>query len=139
MRCPVRFIIEGRPALRLVIEDPEFAEFLAEPLYVEGSEHHLRPSASSHETIVKILHLVHTRRDHDRQHVEFLWNAPLNVATFDRFWRLTRAHNDVGVPELVAHLHEVDLQEMEVDGDHEAAEWLRHAYEFRARQQARGA
>jgi hypothetical protein len=78
MRCSVHFIIEGLPALRLVMEDHEFSEFIAEPMYVQGSEQHFRPSASSHETIVKILHLVRTRREYDRKHVEFLWKAPLS-------------------------------------------------------------
>jgi hypothetical protein len=122
MRCPVHFMIEGLPALRLAVEEQELAESLAGPMCVESSEHHLRPTGPSHETIVKILHLVRTRRSYGREHVDFLWKAPLSAATFDRFWTLARVDDYAHVSELVAELHGIDLQEMDVDGDDEAAE-----------------
>jgi hypothetical protein len=131
MRCAVHFFIEGRPELRVAVEDKEFAELLGERLCVESSEHHLRPSLASHQTIIKILHLVGIRREYDRDSVRFLWEAPLSAATFDRFWTLVRADDAAHVSSLVSELQAADLEEMDVAGDEEAAEWLRHAYEHR--------
>ena len=133
MRISVYFIIEGLPSLREVTDDQEFADLLAERVCIQSSEHHLSPSESSHETIVKILYLVSLRRTYDLAPMEFLRNAPLSAATFDQYWTLSRAEDLLPVSSMVKELQASDLDEMELNGDDEAEDWFRHEFFYRDR------